>query len=40
MLLAKDYVLNEQLIEQIMSFERMDGNPLTVYVHTNAIKQG
>lgn len=34
MLLSKGYTLNEQLIEQIMGFERMDGNPLTIYIST------
>jgi len=34
MLLAKGYTLNEQLIEQIMGFERIDGNPLTIYICT------
>lgn len=33
MLLAKEHVLNAPIIEQIMSFERMDGNLLTIYVH-------
>lgn len=33
MLLSKEYVLTEQLIEQIKSFERMDGHLLTVNVH-------
>lgn len=32
MLLAKGYALNEQLIEQIMGFERMDGKPLTIHI--------
>lgn len=32
MLLSKEYVLNEQIIGQIISFERMDGQPLTIYV--------
>ena len=31
MLLAKGYALNEQFIEQIRNFERMDGNQLTIY---------
>lgn len=31
MLLAKGYTLNEQFIEQIRNFERMDGNQLTIY---------
>lgn len=33
MLLAKEYVLNQQLIEQIRNFERMDGHPLTIHVY-------
>ena len=33
MLLSKGHVLNEQLIDQIRDFERMDGHPLTIYVH-------
>lgn len=33
MLLAKEHMLNAPIIEQIMSFERMDGNLLTIYVH-------
>ncbi len=33
MLLSKEYVLNEQLIEQIRGIERMDGHPLTICVH-------
>ncbi|MBI3479645.1 MAG: response regulator [Nitrosomonadales bacterium] len=33
MLLSKGHVLNEQIIEQINGFERMDGHPLTIYVH-------
>ena len=32
-LLAKEYVLTEALIDQIRGFERMDGHPLTIYVH-------
>lgn len=32
MLLSKGYVLNEQLIDQIHRFERMEGSPLTIYV--------
>ena len=34
MLLSKGYTLNEQLIEQIRGFERVDGNLLTIYVRT------
>lgn len=33
MLLSKEYVLNEQIIEQIRGVERMDGHPLTIYVY-------
>ena len=33
MLLSKEYVLNEQLIEQIRGIERMDGHPITIHVH-------
>lgn len=33
MLLSREHVLNEQIIEQVMSFERMDGHPLTIYIH-------
>jgi len=33
MLLSKEYVLNEQIIEQIRGIERMDGHPLTICVH-------
>jgi response regulator RpfG family c-di-GMP phosphodiesterase len=33
MLLSRDHVLNEQIIDQVMSFERMDGHPLTIYIH-------
>lgn len=32
MLLSKEYVLNERIIEQIRGIERMDGHPLTIYV--------
>ena len=32
LLLAKERVLNEQLIEQIQSFERMGGDLLTIYI--------
>ena len=32
-LLAKEHVLTPQLIDQIRGFERMDGHPLTIYVH-------
>lgn len=32
MLLSKEHVLNEQIIEQIRGIERMDGHPLTIYV--------
>jgi response regulator RpfG family c-di-GMP phosphodiesterase len=31
-LLSKDHVLTEALIDQIRGFERIDGNPLSVYV--------
>ena len=34
MLLSKGHALNEQLIEQIRGFERMDGNPLTIFILT------
>jgi response regulator RpfG family c-di-GMP phosphodiesterase len=33
MLLSKEYTLNEHLIEQIRGIERMDGHPITIYVH-------
>ncbi len=33
MLLSKEHVLNEQIITQIASFERMDGHPLTLHVY-------
>jgi hypothetical protein len=33
MLLSKEYVLNEHIIEQIRGIERMDGHPLTICVH-------
>jgi response regulator RpfG family c-di-GMP phosphodiesterase len=33
-LLAKEHVLTPQLIDQIRGFERMDGHPLTIYVHS------
>ena len=33
MLLSKEHVLTEQVIEQIMSFERIEGHQLTIYVH-------
>ncbi len=33
LLLSKGHVLKEQLIDQINGFERMDGHPLTIYVH-------
>lgn len=33
MLLAKGHVLDEQLIEQINKFERMEGNSLVIFVH-------
>ncbi len=33
MLLAKGHVLDEKIIEQIRGFERMDGHPLTLYIH-------
>ncbi len=32
-LLSKEHVLTEQLIDQIRGFERMDGHPLTIYIH-------
>jgi len=32
-LLSKDHVLTEQLIDQIRGFERMDGHPLTIYIY-------
>lgn len=32
MLLSKEYMLNDKLIEQIRGIERMDGHPLTIYV--------
>lgn len=32
-LLAKEHVLDERIIEQIRGFERMEDHPLTVYVH-------
>jgi len=35
MLLSKGYVLNEQLIEQIMGFERVDGHSLTIFICTS-----
>ena len=34
LLLAKDYMLDEQLIGQIMNYERM-GEPLTIYIMVN-----
>jgi hypothetical protein len=33
-LLAKEHVLTPQLIDQIRGFERMDGHPLTISIHT------
>ncbi|MEQ1837248.1 MAG: HD domain-containing phosphohydrolase [Candidatus Nitrotoga sp.] len=33
LLLSKDHVLNEQLIDQIRNFEKMDGHLMTVCVH-------
>lgn len=33
LLLSKEHVLNEQLIDQINSFEKMDGHLMTVYVY-------
>lgn len=35
MLLSKEYVLSDKLIEQIREIERMDGHPLTIYVFDN-----
>lgn len=32
MLLAKEFVLNAQIIAQIVEFERVDGHPLTIYM--------
>jgi len=32
MLLSKEYMMNDKLIEQIRGIERMDGHPLTIYV--------
>jgi response regulator RpfG family c-di-GMP phosphodiesterase len=32
LLLAKDYLLDDMLIEQLRGYERMDGQPLTIYV--------
>lgn len=34
LLLSKGYVLSASIIGQIMSFERMDGHPLTIHVYT------
>ena len=31
LLLAKDYILDDQLIEQIMNYERL-GEPLTIFI--------
>ncbi len=33
LLLSKDHVLNEQLIDQIRNFEKLDGHPITIHVH-------
>ncbi len=33
LLLSKDHVLNEQFIDQIRNFEKMDGHLMTVCVH-------
>ena len=33
LLLSKGYALSASVIEQIMGFERMEGHPLTIYVH-------
>jgi hypothetical protein len=32
-LLAREHELTESIIDQIRGFERMDGHPLTVYIH-------
>lgn len=32
LLLAKDYVIDENLVEQLRTFEKVDGQPLTIYV--------
>lgn len=39
MLLAKEHVLTEQVIEQINGFERMEGHKLTLYIHANIAKK-
>lgn len=36
MLLSKGYVLTEQLIDQLRSFERMEGHVLTIHVQTRS----
>ncbi|MFA7399833.1 MAG: HD domain-containing phosphohydrolase [Sideroxydans sp.] len=38
MLLAKGHLLNEQLIEQINGFERMEGHPLSIHVRRETVK--
>jgi response regulator RpfG family c-di-GMP phosphodiesterase len=38
MLIAKDQVLNRQLIEQVMSFERMCGDFLTIHVQSQSVR--